>query len=120
SNLEHITLDKKIMQFKELLKIQAQSDLFSDIKDYYLQKIDLILCAFDNDDLEIKEFLKTENALEEFLQHAEEHKISYSYKKYNLLIEITKESELCAIDLFFKNFLDENMRKNLKKQDSIT
>lgn len=119
SNARDISLDKKKQQLKQLLHIRTLSDSYSDIKDYYHGKIEFILSAYENKDLTIDEFLKVESALEQFLQHAEAHGITYSYKRDNLLIEIRKKSDLSAVDFFFKEFVDLDMRKNLSKEDSV-
>ncbi len=119
SNSRGISFNEKKQRLKQLLNIHVQSNSYSDIKAYYYRKIELILSAYEDEDLTITQFLKTGAALEQFLQCAQTHKISYSYKKNNLLIEITKESDLSAIDSFFKDFVDEDMRKNLNRQDSI-
>ena len=118
-NSRKSSFDEKKHRLKRLLNIHTQSNSYSDIKAYYYQKIDLILSIYDDEDLTITQFLKTESALEQFLKCAETYKISYLYKKNNLLIEITKESDLNAVDFFFKDFVDEDMRKNLNRQDSI-
>lgn len=119
SDSRGISLNEKKQRLKQLLNIHAQSNSYSDIKNYYYRKIELILGAYEDEDLTITQFSKTDNALEQFLQCAKAHKISCSYKKDNLLIEITKESDLSAVDFFFENFVDEDMRKNLSRQDSI-
>lgn len=110
---------QKKEQLKALVDIQAQSNSYLDIKQYFHKKIDLILVAFDNEDLVLPEFIKTETSLEKFLRHAQKHHITYRYKEDDLIIDISKDSNWKAVDFFFKNFVDERMHKNLNKCDSI-
>lgn len=119
SNAREISLDEKKQRLGQLLHMHTHSDSYTDIKGYYHRKIELILSAYENKDLTMDEFLKVEHALEQFLQSAEAHGITYSYKRDNLLIEIRNKSDLRAVDFFFKDLVDLDMRKNLSKEDSI-
>lgn len=106
-------------QIAELYSIQAKSDSYFDIKNMYHEKIEYVLDTFDNDDLTLTEFLRVEKALEFFLDNAKKYKIDFSYITNHLLIEISKDSNLDAVDPLFKDFIDENMHKNLAKEDSV-
>lgn len=93
---------------------------YHDIKNIYYNQISHILKYFNCTYLTLSEFQKCENALEVFLKDAEQNKVSYSYKKNNLIVEFTKDSNISAFDDFFDYFIDENIVKSIKRYYSIT
>ena len=93
---------------------------YLEIKELYHKKIDFLLKLILNEYITLTDLKKCEDALELFLQNASKWGFKYVYKRNsNLIIELSKESDIAAAEVFFENFLDEDMHKNLEHEDSV-
>lgn len=111
-----------IGDLEALSDMRAKTNIknYLDIKNMYYNQISHLLKYFNNTYLTISEFQKCENALEVFLKDAEQNKVGYSYKKNNLIVEFTRDSNIGAFDDFFDYFIDENIVNSINYYDSIT
>ena len=111
-------IEEKKALVKSLKGVKAQDDTYQDIKHYYYQKISIILKHSYSENLTLKKILDLEMAFEKFLRDAANYQIRYRYQEDNLMIELSKESDLESVDFFFKYVLDEDMHKILNMEES--
>lgn len=92
---------------------------YIEIKELYYEKIECIFREISNEFITLLELKKCVNALEVFLKNAKKSGFRCTYKEYKLIIEINSKSDFDAIASFFDNFVDENMNKNMQREDSV-
>lgn len=119
SKKDKIKLLESLMKEKENT-IDIKTASYSEIKEYYRDKIKRTLPFLGNEDWSIERFDDVAQSLERFLREAADHQITYSYKEDNLIIKFSKDSDWEGLEFFFKDVLDETMYKSMQMEASIT
>lgn len=110
---------KPIIKKLSQMQIENNSASYEEIKNMYHSQIKCLFSTINNNLVMLDEFLKCENALENFLKNAKKNKISYSYAEFELKIIFNKDSNFDLLEDFFDLFVDEREQKGKLQKPSI-
>lgn len=110
---------KPLIQKLSNIQIKNDSSSYENIKKMYHNQIECFYSTNNNSLVNLDEFLKSENALENFLKKAKQNNINYSYDSCTLVVDFNKDSKIDEFNDFFDHFIDEYEQKGKIQEPTI-
>lgn len=110
---------KPLIKNLSQMQIENKQASYEEIKNMYHDQIACLFSTVNNSLVNLDEFLKCENALENFLDKAKQNNIEYSFDKCILTVDLNRNSCIDEFDDFFDFFIDEREQKGKIQEPSI-